>query len=177
MTRLQNPTRRLRPASKRLLGLCVLSTALLICPAIAHAATVAGGGLDWETPLQKFFDSIKGPVAFVIALMGIVVTGASLIWGGEINEFVRRLVMMIMVISLIVFAASLLSNLFGVGYAPWRSSIRTSARSTCASFAIRPTTLRGQRPGCGRARDDPAQAISQARKGSGGPSELRRPDR
>jgi type IV secretion system protein VirB2 len=82
---------------------------------MAHAGTVAGAGLDWETPLQKFSDSIKGPVAFVIALMGIVVTGASLIWGGEINEFVRRLVMMIMVISLIVFATSLLSNLFGVG--------------------------------------------------------------
>jgi type IV secretion system protein VirB2 len=95
--------------------LSLLSLLLLLCPVLAHASTVAGGGLDWETPLQKFSDSIKGPVAFVIALMGIVVTGASLIWGGEINEFVRRLVMMIMVISLIVFAASLLSNLFGVG--------------------------------------------------------------
>ncbi len=115
MTVLQTELSRKTGTSKRVLCLCAISAAWLICPVIAHAGTVAGAGLDWETPLQKFSDSIKGPVAFVIALMGIVVTGASLIWGGEINEFVRRLVMMIMVISLIVFATSLLSNLFGVG--------------------------------------------------------------
>ena len=112
MTNLKIKPLRKSLISKRALCLCAL---VLACPVIAHAGTVSGGGLDWETPLQKFSDSIKGPVAFVIALMGIVVTGASLIWGGEINEFVRRLVMMIMVISLIVFSASLLSNLFGVG--------------------------------------------------------------
>ncbi len=31
--------------------------------------------------------------------MGIVAAGAMLIWGGEINEFVRRIIMLILVIS------------------------------------------------------------------------------
>ena len=88
---------------------------LVLFPDQAHASSSGGGGLEWETPLQKFGDSIKGPVAFVISLLGIVVTGAMLIWGGEINEFVRRFVMVILVISLLVFAASILSDLFGVG--------------------------------------------------------------
>ena len=88
---------------------------LVLLPDQAHASSSGGGGLEWETPLQKFGDSIKGPVAFVISLLGIVVTGAMLIWGGEINEFVRRFVMVILVISLLVFAASILSDLFGVG--------------------------------------------------------------
>lgn len=87
---------------------------LALFPEAAQAST-SGGGLEWESPLQKFGDSIKGPVAFVISLMGIVVCGAMLIWGGEINEFVRRFVMVILVISLLVFASSILSSLFGIG--------------------------------------------------------------
>ena len=46
--------------------------------------------------------------------MGIVVAGATLVWGGEINEFVRRIIMLVLVISLIVFAANILSTLFNV---------------------------------------------------------------
>ncbi len=87
---------------------------LALFPDAAQAST-SGGGLEWESPLQKFGDSIKGPVAFVISLMGIVVCGAMLIWGGEINEFVRRFVMVILVISLLVFASSILTSLFGIG--------------------------------------------------------------
>lgn len=88
---------------------------LMLLPDQAHASSTGTGGLEWESPLQKFGNSIKGPVAFIISLMGIVVCGCMLIWGGEINEFVRRFIMLILVISTIVFAASILANLFGVG--------------------------------------------------------------
>lgn len=88
---------------------------LLLIPELAQASSAGGGGLPWETPLQKLADSIKGPVAFTISLLGLVGGGATLIWGGEINEFVRRLVMLVMVISLLVFASNILSTLFGVG--------------------------------------------------------------
>ena len=56
-----------------------------------------------------------GPVAYAISLLGIVVTGAILVFGGEINEFVRRLIMLVLVISLMVFAADLLNTLFNKG--------------------------------------------------------------
>ncbi len=75
----------------------------------------AGSGLEWETPLQKIRDSVTGPVAYAISLLGIVVTGAILVFGGEINEFVRRLIMLVLVISLMVFAADLLNTLFNKG--------------------------------------------------------------
>jgi type IV secretion system protein VirB2 len=74
------------------------------------AAAGAGGITEWETPLQKVVQSITGPVAFSISVIGIVVAGAMLIWGGEINEFARKLV-----IALIVTATNLLSTLFGTG--------------------------------------------------------------
>ena len=44
-----------------------------------------------------------------------MVAGAMLIWGGEINEFARKLIMVVLVIALIVAATNLLSTLFGVG--------------------------------------------------------------
>ncbi len=98
-----------------------LFSALLLCavilflPALAHAASTGGSGLEWETPLQKIRDSVTGPVAYAISLLGIVVTGAILVFGGEINEFVRRLIMLVLVISLMVFAADLLNTLFNKG--------------------------------------------------------------
>jgi type IV secretory pathway VirB2 component (pilin) len=88
---------------------------IMLNPEPVQAASAGGGGLPWETPLQKLADSIKGPVAFSISLLGLVGGGAMLIWGGEINEFVRRLVMLVLVISLLVFASNILSTLFGVG--------------------------------------------------------------
>ena len=89
--------------------------AFALAPDIAAAATGGGGGLPWETPLQTIRDSIAGPVAYAVSLMGIVVAGATLVWGGEINEFVRRMIMLILVISLIIFASNILSTLFNAG--------------------------------------------------------------
>lgn len=92
--------------------LCALALVALM-PDAAWASS-SGTSLEWESPLEKFRDSIKGPVAFGISLLGIIVAGGTLVWGGEINEFTRRFVMLIMVISLLVFATNILSTLFGV---------------------------------------------------------------
>lgn len=107
----QRSTRGWRP----LVALAMLSL-FFIFPDQAHATTAGGtGGLPWETPLDTLATSIKGPVAFAISLLGLIGCGGMLIWGGEINEFLRRFIMLVLVISLLVFAANLLSNLFGVG--------------------------------------------------------------
>jgi type IV secretion system protein VirB2 len=90
-------------------------SALYFFPQNALAANTAGGITEWETPLQKVVASIDGPVAFGISVIGIVIAGAMLIWGGEINEFSRKLIMLVLVLALIVTAVNLLSTLFGVG--------------------------------------------------------------
>jgi len=78
-------------------------------------ASSSGDGLPWETPLQTFTNSIKGPVAFAFSLLGIVACGAALIWGGEISEFIRRAVMLVLVIALLVLATNVMSTLFSSG--------------------------------------------------------------
>jgi type IV secretion system protein VirB2 len=105
----QRPSHWLRPAA------AYAAIALLLGVHAACAATGGGPGLPWESPLTTLTDSIKGPVAFAISLLGIVVCCGMLIWGGEISEFVRRMVMLVLVIAGLVFAANLMSTLFGTG--------------------------------------------------------------
>ncbi|MBO9101927.1 MULTISPECIES: conjugal transfer pilin TrbC [unclassified Rhizobium] len=54
-------------------------------------ASSGGGGLPWESPLQQIQQSITGPVAGFIALAAVAIAGAMLIFGGELNDFARRL--------------------------------------------------------------------------------------
>lgn len=81
-------------------------------PEQAHASAAGGGGLPWESPLQTITRSIQGPVAYAISLLGIIGCGGMLIWGGEINEFMRRGIMLTLVISLVVLASNVLTGLF-----------------------------------------------------------------
>ncbi|MEX3606111.1 MAG: TrbC/VirB2 family protein [Burkholderia sp.] len=54
----------------------------VINPAHAADATEGGGaGLPWEGPLNKLKQSIRGPVAFVIALLGIIACARDPDWG------------------------------------------------------------------------------------------------
>ena len=70
-------------------------------------------GLPWEGPLTMIKDSLTGPVALAISLIAILVCGAMLIFGGEIGDFAKKLIMLVLVISLVVGGASMLSTVFG----------------------------------------------------------------
>lgn len=93
----------------------------------AHAST-SGSGLPWETPLNTFKDSITGPVAFVISILGVIGCGAALIWGGEISDFVRKMIMVILAISILVFATKILTVLFAT------SGAVIPVKKGCAGF-------------------------------------------
>lgn len=89
------------------LGVCVAAVAL---PELALAGSAQG--LPWEGPLTKLKDSMTGPVAMVVSLIGVVGCLAGLLWGGEMNEFLRKMIMLVLVISGLVAATSVISNLF-----------------------------------------------------------------
>jgi type IV secretory pathway VirB2 component (pilin) len=79
-------------------------------PDAAHAAST-GGSLPWDGPLTILRNDITGPVAFTISLLAMVACGAALVFGGEINEFVRRIIMLVLVASFIVGVTNLASSL------------------------------------------------------------------
>jgi type IV secretory pathway VirB2 component (pilin) len=93
------------------LATLALAAAMLVTPGLAHATTT-GGNLPWDTPLQTLETDIKGPVAYGLALLGIVASGGMLIFGGEISEFTRRIMYVVLVAAIILGAASLLTTLF-----------------------------------------------------------------
>jgi len=70
----------------------------------AHAAT-GGAGLPWETPLTTLSNSVTGPVAYSVSLIGIVGAGGILIFaGGQVNEFLRAVLFCVLVIAFIIAA-------------------------------------------------------------------------
>jgi len=83
---------------------------LLISPEAFAAGT--GEGLPWEGPLDKLKRSLSGPVAMAISLVALVACGATLIFGGDMNEFSRKMVMVVMGVAVLVSSSSVLEMLF-----------------------------------------------------------------
>jgi len=84
----------------------------LFAAAVAKAGTA--GALPWEGPLRTIAQSLTGPVAFSVSIIGIFATGATLMWGGEMNEFARRAALMGLIVAVIVFATNIMATAFGV---------------------------------------------------------------
>ncbi len=78
----------------------------------AFASTSGGGNLPWESPLQQIQQSITGPVAGFIALAAVAVAGGMLIFGGELNDFARRLMYVVLVAGILLGATQIVA-LFG----------------------------------------------------------------
>jgi type IV secretion system protein TrbC len=73
--------------------------ALATAPAYA-----AGSNMPWEQPLTQILNSVQGPVAKVVSVIIIVITGLSLAFGETSGGF-RRLIQIVFGLS-IAFAAS-----------------------------------------------------------------------
>lgn len=107
----------MKPLIRPLLYLCLLGLIVYLAasPDAAWAASGDGGNLPYETWLQKLQDSVTGPVAFALAIIGIVVAGGVLIFGGELNAFFRSMIFIVLVMALIIGANNMMSNFFGKG--------------------------------------------------------------
>ncbi|MFT3967356.1 MAG: conjugal transfer pilin TrbC [Sphingobium sp.] len=90
-------------------ALALILSMTLAGPALASSG---GGGLPWESPLQQIQQSITGPVAGFIALAAVAIAGAMLIFGGELNDFARRLCYVALVGGVLLGATQIVA-LFG----------------------------------------------------------------
>ncbi|WP_245296899.1 MULTISPECIES: TrbC/VirB2 family protein [Rhodomicrobium] len=98
-----------RPAAPRYLRLPIqcsvaIVLTLIVLAAMGQEAHAAGSGLPWEAPLERILESIEGPVAKVIAVLSIIVTGLSLAFGDMSGGF-RRLIQIVFGLT-IAFAAT-----------------------------------------------------------------------
>jgi type IV secretion system protein TrbC len=80
-------------------SLLLLATSLLIFFLLsdsAYAAVNAGGNLPYENWLTNLRNSVTGPVAFSIAIIGTIIAGGMLIFGGDLNGFFRTILFLVL---------------------------------------------------------------------------------
>lgn len=87
--------------ARRLVPLITIAAVTLVSASSAHAT---GSSMPWETPLNQILESVQGPVAKIISVIIITVTGLTLAFGDTSGGF-RRLIQIVFGLS-IAFAAS-----------------------------------------------------------------------
>ncbi|WP_245499078.1 TrbC/VirB2 family protein [Mesorhizobium sp. M7A.F.Ca.AU.002.06.1.1] len=77
----------------------------------AHAA---GSSMPWEQPLQQILESVEGPVAKIVAVIIIIVTGLSIAFGDTSGGF-RSLIQIVVGLSIAFAASSFFLSFFSFG--------------------------------------------------------------
>jgi type IV secretory pathway VirB2 component (pilin) len=96
------------------LQVALLTATVAIAVMSASAANAAGSSMPWEAPLQKILDSVEGPVAKIIAVIIIIVTGLTLAFGDTSGGF-RRLIQIVFGLSIAFAASSFFLSFFSFG--------------------------------------------------------------
>ena len=94
-------------------NLCVPALAALLS-VVSAPAFAAGSNMPWEAPLQSILESIEGPVAKIIAVMIIIVTGLTLAFG-DTSGGARRLIQIVFGLSIAFAASSFFLSFFSFG--------------------------------------------------------------
>jgi type IV secretion system protein TrbC len=100
----------LRRLSRRLAAASAFATTALL----AAPARAAGSSMPWETPLNQILQSVQGPVAKVVSVIIIVVTGLTLAFGDTSGGF-RRLIQIVFGLSIAFAASSFFLTFFSFG--------------------------------------------------------------
>ncbi len=82
--------------------------------ALARPAFASGSGMPWETPLQSILSSIEGPVAKIVAVIIIIVTGLTMAFGETSGGF-KRLIQIVFGLSVAFAASSFFLSFFSFG--------------------------------------------------------------
>lgn len=101
------PPSRLRAVARpdhRMPDIRVFGTSMLLSLVFVSSAWASGSGMPWENPLNEILESVQGPVAKIVSVIIITVTGLTLAFGETSGGF-RRLIQIVFGLS-IAFAAS-----------------------------------------------------------------------
>jgi type IV secretion system protein VirB2 len=90
------------------------ATAFVACLVLAAPAHAAGSNMPWEQPLQQVLESVEGPVAKIIAVIIIIITGLTLAFG-DTSGGARRLVQIVFGLSIAFAASSFFLSFFSFG--------------------------------------------------------------
>ncbi len=81
---------------------------------VSAPAFAAGSNMPWEQPLNQILQSVEGPVAKILAVIIIIVTGLTLAFGDTSGGF-RRLIQIVFGLSIAFAASSFFLSFFSFG--------------------------------------------------------------
>ena len=79
-----------------------------------NAFAGTGPDMPWDSGLDKLVKNLTGKTALAIGVLAMFAAAAALVFGGEMSEFTRRIILMILAVALMVSGASLLNIFFGI---------------------------------------------------------------
>jgi len=89
--------------------LCVMPDVVLAAGTPLAGTPVPGAGeMPWNGPLEKIRDALTGGAAKAIAVIAMAVAGGMLAFGGELSEFAKRICMVVIAASTMVFALKIM---------------------------------------------------------------------
>ena len=92
----------------------LLAAATVLALFAAAPAYAAGANMPWEQPLNQILQSIEGPVAKILAVIVIIITGLTLAFGDTSGGF-RRLIQIVFGLSIAFAASSFFLSFFSFG--------------------------------------------------------------
>ena len=101
--------------SQRALLILGVALLLLIVAHPAFASNTSGGGLPFDDWFTKIRQSVTGPFAFTASIVGLVGAGATPIFGGDMNGFLRTLIFIVLVLCFLVAAQNTIAAITGQG--------------------------------------------------------------
>lgn len=96
---------------RRSVFVVTVNIAWVSLPAVCYAA---GSNMPWEQPLNQVLQSVEGPVAKILAVIIIIVTGLTLAFGDTSGGF-RRLIQIVFGLSIAFAASSFFLSFFSFG--------------------------------------------------------------
>ena len=90
------------------------AASLIVISIMTAPAYAAGSNMPWEAPLQKILESIQGPVAKIMAVMIIIVTGLTLAFG-DTSGGARKMIQIVFGLSIAFAASSFFLSFFSFG--------------------------------------------------------------
>ncbi|EMJ7039728.1 MULTISPECIES: TrbC/VirB2 family protein [Pseudomonadota] len=74
-----------------------------------------GGGLPFTSVAGSLMDFMTGPAIFTFAILGMIVAGAMLVFGGDGSGFVRSICMMVLAVGMMFAASNVMKVMIGGG--------------------------------------------------------------
>jgi type IV secretory pathway VirB2 component (pilin) len=92
----------------------IRASLIALASVLSAPAFAAGSNMPWEQPLNQVLQSVEGPVAKIVAVIIIIVTGLTLAFGDTSGGF-RRLIQIVFGLSIAFAASSFFLSFFSFG--------------------------------------------------------------